>query len=116
MLVVTWANGLYLSLRVAERLAAEGMSCRVLDLRWLAPLPFEEVARHAGEVGPGRRRRRDAALRRRRRGRARRPRRARVPGPMRRVAALDSFIPLGDAANLVLVSEADIESAIRAIR
>ncbi len=51
VLVVTWANGLYLSLRVAERLAAEGVSCRVLDVRWLAPLPFEEVARHAGEVG-----------------------------------------------------------------
>ena len=38
VLVVTWGNGLYLSLRVAARLAAGGISCRVLDLRWLAPL------------------------------------------------------------------------------
>ena len=51
VLVVTWANGLYLSLRVAERLAADGIGCRVLDLRWLAPLPIEEVARHARAVG-----------------------------------------------------------------
>ena len=34
-------------------------------------------------------------------------------GPLARVAAHDSFIPLGDAAELVLVGEADIEAAIR---
>jgi 2-oxoisovalerate dehydrogenase E1 component len=115
VLVVTWANGLYLSLRVAARLAAEGISCRVLDLRWLAPLPDADVARHAGEVGRvvvvDETRRSggvgeavvaglvDAGYR----------------GPLARVAAEDSFIPLGDAAELVLVSEADIETAIRNI-
>ncbi len=36
-------------------------------------------------------------------------------GPVRRVAGADSFIPLGDAARLVLVSEDDIESAARAL-
>lgn len=36
-------------------------------------------------------------------------------GPLERAAAHDSFIPLGDAARLVLVSEADIESAIHAV-
>ena len=36
-------------------------------------------------------------------------------GPIRRVAAADSFIPLGDAATLVLVSENDIADAIRDI-
>jgi 2-oxoisovalerate dehydrogenase E1 component len=30
---------------------------------------------------------------------------------MARVASLDSFVPLGAAANLVLLSEAEIESA-----
>jgi 2-oxoisovalerate dehydrogenase E1 component len=35
-------------------------------------------------------------------------------GPLERIAARDSFVPLGDAARLVLVSEADIEAAIRA--
>ena len=37
-------------------------------------------------------------------------------GPIARVAARDSFVPLGDAANLVLVSEDDIADAVRAIR
>ena len=36
-------------------------------------------------------------------------------GPMARVASKDSFIPLGDAALLVLVSEAEIEAAARAL-
>jgi 2-oxoisovalerate dehydrogenase E1 component len=33
-------------------------------------------------------------------------------GRMRRVTSKDSFIPLGDAARLILLSEADIEAAI----
>ena len=36
-------------------------------------------------------------------------------GPIARVAAADSFIPLGAAANLVLVSEDDIERAALAL-
>ena len=36
-------------------------------------------------------------------------------GPIRRVAARDSFVPLGDAANLVLVGEDDIAGAARAL-
>ena len=31
---------------------------------------------------------------------------------MKRIAAWDSFIPLGEAANRVLVQEADIEAAV----
>ena len=34
-------------------------------------------------------------------------------GTIARVASKDSFIPLGDAARLVLVSEAEIEAAAR---
>ena len=115
VLVVSWANGLYMSLRVAARLATEGISCRVLDLRWLAPLPHALVAehaaalgrvvvvdetRHSGGVG-------EAVVS----GLVE----SGYSGVIRRVAALDSFIPLGDAANLVLVSEDDIEAAIRAV-
>ena len=33
-------------------------------------------------------------------------------GRMKRVAAWDSFIPLGEAANRVLVQETDIEKAV----
>ena len=37
------------------------------------------------------------------------------PGRMARVASRDSYVPLGDAANLVLLSEQQIEDAARAL-
>src|SRR4029079_12617046 len=50
--VVTFANGLYMSLRVARRLEERhGISARVVDLRWLAPLPVEAVRREARATG-----------------------------------------------------------------
>lgn len=113
VLVVTWANGLFMSLRVAERLAVDGISCRVLDMRWLAPLPMADVVlhatqvgrvlvvdetRHSGGVGEGV----IAGLVE-----------AGFRGEMRRVAALDSFIPIGDAALTVLVRDDQIEFALR---
>jgi len=114
VLVVTWANGLHLSLRVAERLGAEGIQCRVLDLRWLAPLPVEEVARQAVDIG-----RVVVVDETRQSGGVGEAILAGLlehgfTGPVRRVAAVDSFIPLAAAANLVLVSENDVEQAIRA--
>ncbi|MDQ3470697.1 MAG: thiamine pyrophosphate-dependent enzyme [Actinomycetota bacterium] len=115
VLVVSWANGLYMSLRVAERLAAEGISCRVLDLRWLAPLPAAIIADHARALG------RVVVVDETRRSGG--VGEAILSGlvehgvhvPTVRVAAHDSFIPLGDAARLVLVSEDDIAAAIRSI-
>jgi 2-oxoisovalerate dehydrogenase E1 component len=118
VLVVTWANGLFLSLRVAERLAAAtpAISCRVLDVRWLAPLPGAEIARHAEEVG-----RVVVVDETRRAGGVGEGIVAGLveqgfTGAITRVAAEDSFIPLGEAAELVLVSEAEIEAAIRSVR
>jgi 2-oxoisovalerate dehydrogenase E1 component len=113
--IATFGNGVRMSLRVAKRLAAEGIGVQVMDLRWLAPLPVEDLlvsaattrrvlvvdeTRHSGGVGEGVL----AALVE-----------ARFPGRMARVASRDSFIPLGDAANLVLLGEADIEDAARAL-
>ena len=49
--IVTWANGLYLSLRVARRLRERGIGVTVVDLRWLAPLPIDEVLREASATG-----------------------------------------------------------------
>ena len=115
VLVVTWGNGLYLSLRVAARLAEDGISCRVLDVRWLAPLPVAEIARHAHAVG------RVVVVDETRRsggvGEAVISElvEAGYRGSLKRIAASDSFIPLGDAARLVLVSEDDIEAAVRSI-
>jgi 2-oxoisovalerate dehydrogenase E1 component len=111
--LVSWANGLHMSLRVAARLEAEGIRCRVVDLRWLAPLPMEDVLREAGATG------RVLVVDETRRsgGVAEGVLAGLVDGDfagrMARVASADSFIPLGDAALHVLVSEADIESAAR---
>jgi len=116
--IVTFGNGLLMSLRVQQRLRAQGIKARVFDLRWLLPLPIEQVKVHVRATG-----------------------RCLVvdecrathggPSPMiltelcqdpelagcvlRRVAAVDSYVPLAAAANLVLVQEHDIERAALAI-
>ncbi len=52
LLLVSYANGLRLSLQAARRLTEEhDLRVRVLDLRWLNPLPTEAVRAHAAEVG-----------------------------------------------------------------
>jgi 2-oxoisovalerate dehydrogenase E1 component len=115
LLIVTWGNGLHLSLRVARRLAAEAVHCRVLDLRWLAPLPMARVAEEALRTG------RVLVVDETRRtgGVAEGVLAGLVDagygGAMARVASKDSFIPLGDAALTVLVSEDEIEAAARAL-
>ena len=111
--MVTFGNGVPMALRVARRLAAGGAGVRVLDLRWLAPLPAEQLraeaeltgrvlvvdeTRHSGGVSEGViAHLADAGYR----------------GQLARVTSADSFIPLGDAAAHVLVSEPDIERAAR---
>lgn len=109
---MSFANGLWMSLRVARRLECDhGLACRVLDLRWLAPLPVDDLMREAEAVGRvlivDETRRTGgvsegviAALVDRGFG-----------GAVARVASFDSYVPLGAAAHHVLVSEADIERA-----
>lgn len=109
--ILTWGNGLWMSLRVAQRLAGMHIAARVVDLRWLAPLPAEDMLREAqatgrvlivdetretGGVGEGVL----AALIAHG-----------YTGRVDRVASRDSFIPLGDAALRVLLSEETIETA-----
>jgi 2-oxoisovalerate dehydrogenase E1 component len=113
--IVSFANGVRMSLRVAERLRHTGIGARVVDLRWLSPLPVEDLMREAsgtgrvlvvdetrasGGVGEGVL----AALVE-----------GGFDGRIARVAADDSFVPLGAAANLVLVQEDGIERAARAL-
>jgi 2-oxoisovalerate dehydrogenase E1 component len=109
--ILTFANGLRMSLRVARRLETLGVGARVVDLRWLAPLPADDMLREAnltgrtliadetrntGGVGEG------VLTTLLKHG---------YTGALERVASKDSFIPLGDAALHVLLSEEDIEAA-----
>jgi 2-oxoisovalerate dehydrogenase E1 component len=109
--IVTWANGLRMSLRVARRLLERGVGVSVVDLRWLAPLPMEEVLREASATG------RTLVVDETRRtggvgeGIVAELLDAGYPGRLARVASKDSFVPLGDAARLVLLSEDEIEAA-----
>jgi 2-oxoisovalerate dehydrogenase E1 component len=41
--IVTFGNGTYLSRQAGARLAAESVTARVIDLRWLSPLPEEAL-------------------------------------------------------------------------
>jgi 2-oxoisovalerate dehydrogenase E1 component len=113
--IVTSGNGLFLSLRVARRLEERGIGARVVDLRWLAPLPVEDVLREAGATG------RVLVVDETRRtgGISEGVLTALVDsgfeGRMARVASKDSIVPLGHAAQLVLVSEDEIDAAAMAL-
>jgi 2-oxoisovalerate dehydrogenase E1 component len=115
VLIVSYANGYRLSLRAARRLRESGIAARVLDLRWLNPLPHASVAAHAAEcgavvvvdecraTGAGIA---DAVIARLAEAGYRRP--------LRSVRAVDTYVPLGAAANLVLVSEEQILEGVQA--
>ena len=45
--IVTFGNGLHMSPRVARRLDRAQISTRVVDMRWLAPLPIQDIVREA---------------------------------------------------------------------
>jgi 2-oxoisovalerate dehydrogenase E1 component len=113
--MISFGNGVPMSLRVSRRLASAGIAAQVLDLRWLAPLPVEDIlaaalstgkvlvvdeTRHSGGVGEGV----VTALVE-----------AGFSGPIQRVASRDSFVPLGTAAEQVLLSEDEIEKAARSL-
>jgi 2-oxoisovalerate dehydrogenase E1 component len=113
--IVTFGNGVRMSLRVARRLAGHGIGARVLDLRWIAPLPVDELLREAQATG----RVLVADETRRSGGVGEGVITALVEhgfdGRIARVASTDSYVPLGEAANLVLLSEDQLERAALAI-
>lgn len=115
VVVVTYGNGLRMSLRAARRLRQDGIAVRVVDLRWLVPLPHAAIAEHARDVG------RvlvvdearasggiaDAVLARLAEDG--------VGSQLAAVRALDSYVPLGPAAQHVLVGEDQVVSAARTL-
>lgn len=109
--IVSYGNGVPMSLRVARRLERAGVSTRVVDMRWLAPLPVADVLREANATG------RTLVVDETRAsgGVAEGVLAALIDhgyrGSLARATSADSFIPLGDAALKVLLSEERIESA-----
>ncbi|HEY8209363.1 MAG TPA: thiamine pyrophosphate-dependent enzyme [Myxococcaceae bacterium] len=113
VLVITYGNGVPMCLRVQRRLADKKIRTRVIDLRWIAPLPAAAILAHArqarrvlmvdecrksGNVGE--------AI-----GALLLERKDATPERYARIAAADSFVPLAEAANLVLPSEEEIFDA-----
>jgi 2-oxoisovalerate dehydrogenase E1 component len=113
VLLVTFGNGVRMSLRASAVLAETGIDTTVVDLQFLAPLPREELllcsdefsnivvvdeTRESGGVS-------ESVVT------------ALVDGGftgrISRVTSVDSFIPLGPAADHVLLSEAEIVDAVR---
>lgn len=43
--IVTYGNGAYLSLQAQEILSKKGINARIIDMRWLAPMPQEAILR-----------------------------------------------------------------------
>ncbi len=117
VLLVSYANGLRFCLRAARRLAHEhGVRARVIDLRWLAPLDIDGVAKHAAEcegvlvvdecraTGGGVADAIVAGL---------------VEGgvrvAVRSVRSADSYVPLGPATDAVLLGEDQIVAGALAL-
>jgi 2-oxoisovalerate dehydrogenase E1 component len=113
VLLVTFGNGVHLSRRAAATLAEHGVASTVLDLRWLAPLPVDALTgvaagftavlvvdetRRSGGVSEG-----VLAI----------LVDSGYDGRLSRVTSADSFIPLGPAAEAVLLGEVDIVDAVQ---
>jgi 2-oxoisovalerate dehydrogenase E1 component len=108
--ILTFANGVHMSLRAARTLADEhGIQARVVDLRWLNPLNEELILSHSRATG-----RALVVDESRRTGGIAEAilavihERARDQVEAVRLNARDTYVPLGPAADLVLPLEADV--------
>jgi 2-oxoisovalerate dehydrogenase E1 component len=113
--VVTYANGLRMALRAARRLAEQDdVRVRVVDLRWLAPLPLDAVREEADRTGR-------VLVADECRATAGGVADALVAGLVEggftgrvgSVRSRDTFVPLGPAADLVLLGEDDVVAGVR---
>ncbi len=113
LLLVTFGNGVHMSRRAAATLAGEDVACTVLDLVWLSPLPVEALvaaARSASAVLVVDETRASGGVAE---GVVTALVEAGVDAPVARVASADSYVPLGPAAQAVLLGEDEIVEAAR---
>ncbi|MDG1750238.1 MAG: transketolase C-terminal domain-containing protein, partial [Thalassotalea sp.] len=108
--ILTYGNGYFLSKQAEKILSEKGINCRVVDLRWLAPLDEKGIIEHAqackkvlivdecrktGSISEALMSLLTEKLNKK-------------SGDVQRICAQDSFIPLGSAAYHVLPSKDDI--------
>ncbi|NCO19951.1 MAG: hypothetical protein GW900_07910 [Gammaproteobacteria bacterium] len=115
LLIITYGNGVPMALRALKELEQiDGEQGRVLDLRWLKPLNVDAVALHAGQckrilvLDEGRP---DGGI-----GEAivtALVERGLAGRPIRRITGKDCYIPLGDAAKLMLPDQAEVLATAR---
>ena len=108
--IVTCGNGVLMSLRVAKRLAGRGIGVRVVDLRWLAPLPIEDLIRETHATRAVLVADETRATGGWSEGVVTALVECGITTRIGRATSKDSFIPLGEAAKLVLLSEDEIEA------
>jgi len=107
--ILSYGNGVYFALQAQESLKGSGIQARVIDIQWLSPLP---VARILDELGACQRIcivdecRKTGSLSEELYTRLHEE--SHIPLKMERLCSMDSFIPLGNASTLVLVSKDDI--------
>ncbi len=117
VLVVTYGNGVRLSLRAAKRLEAElGKRARVVDLRWLAPLRCDALDAHARACGR-------VLVVDEARATAGGIADAVIAhfaehdfqGPLKSARSADTYVPLGNATACVLLGEDEILASMKEI-
>lgn len=112
--IVTFGNGVFLSTQAQRKLADAGISARIIDVRWLSPLPEQAIAEALAGCG--------AALivdETRRSGGVAEALMAtlaeRTNLPHARLTAHDSFIPTGPAYAATMPSAEQIVAAAQAL-
>ena len=113
--IVTYGNGTFLSRKAANKLLRDDIKTKIIDLRWLVPLPIDRIIDEIGKIknvlivdecrktgSPSEELL--AAFAERELGYS-----------IKRICGEDTFIPLGPAADAVLVQENDIVDAARAL-
>jgi len=109
--IISYGNGYYLSRKAQKLLEEQGIDCRVIDLRWLAPLDETNIIKQVAEcekvlivdecrqTGSISEALMTLLMEKSESGKAK---------EINRICAQDSFIPLGSAANHVLPSSEEI--------